>query len=136
MYQCNTNNHASFHLWWKENLLNHQRVSKYHQHDCLKSFLSLIISLITALIVKHSHTFAGTYTFYLCEKSILDQTWNILNTKFGSQWKDRERSYRERQILAYFCKLVARILVFKTVLKVLELWKLSNKLNLKRSGAS
>ena len=29
-----TNNHASFHLWWKENLVKHQKVSKYCDHDC------------------------------------------------------------------------------------------------------
>ena len=29
-----TNNHVSFHLWGKENLLNHQKVSKYYEHDC------------------------------------------------------------------------------------------------------
>ena len=28
-----TNNHASFHLWWKENLLNYQKVSKYNVHS-------------------------------------------------------------------------------------------------------
>ena len=29
-----TNNHTSFHLWWKENLVRHQKVSKYYDHDC------------------------------------------------------------------------------------------------------
>ena len=29
-----TNNHASFHLWWKENLLKYQKVSKYYVHNC------------------------------------------------------------------------------------------------------
>ena len=28
------NNHASFHLWLKENLFKHQRVSKYYESDC------------------------------------------------------------------------------------------------------
>ena len=23
-----------FHLWWKENLLNNQKISKYYEHDC------------------------------------------------------------------------------------------------------
>ena len=32
LYQF-SNNHALFHLWWKENLLNHQNVSKYYEHD-------------------------------------------------------------------------------------------------------
>ena len=29
-----TNNHGSFHLWWKENLVKYQKVSKYYVHDC------------------------------------------------------------------------------------------------------
>ena len=29
-----TNNHASFHLWWKENLVKYQKVSKYYVHHC------------------------------------------------------------------------------------------------------
>ena len=29
-----SNNRASFHLRWKENLLKHQKVSKYYENDC------------------------------------------------------------------------------------------------------
>ena len=29
IYQFITNNHALFHLWWKENLLNHQKFSEF-----------------------------------------------------------------------------------------------------------
>ena len=43
-------------------------------------------------------------------KSVLDQTWKALCTKFGPHWKGRESSYQVRQILALFCKLVALIL--------------------------
>ena len=32
-----SNNHALFHLWWKENLVKHQKVSKYYENGC--SFL-------------------------------------------------------------------------------------------------
>ena len=28
-----SNNRASFHLWWKKNLVKHQRVSKYYEND-------------------------------------------------------------------------------------------------------
>ena len=28
------NNRASFHLWWKENLVKHQKVLKYYENDC------------------------------------------------------------------------------------------------------
>ena len=43
-YQFITNNHASFPLTWKENLLKHQQVSKFFYHDCLQVFLLLFIS--------------------------------------------------------------------------------------------
>ena len=29
-----SNNRTSFHLWWNENLVKHQKVSKYHKTDC------------------------------------------------------------------------------------------------------
>ena len=29
-----SSNHASFHLWWKKNLLKHQKVSKYYESGC------------------------------------------------------------------------------------------------------
>ena len=29
-----TDNHDSFHFWWKENLIKHQKVSKYYDQDC------------------------------------------------------------------------------------------------------
>ena len=29
-----SNNHPSFHLWWKENLVNHLRGAKYYETDC------------------------------------------------------------------------------------------------------
>ena len=29
-----TNNRTSFHLWWKENLVKHWKVSKYYETDC------------------------------------------------------------------------------------------------------
>ena len=59
-----TNNHASFQLRWKENLLTYQNVSKYYEHRCLQNFLSLFISLLTALIVKKSNILAGIYFIF------------------------------------------------------------------------
>ena len=29
-----SNNRASFHLWWNENLVRYQKISKYYQNDC------------------------------------------------------------------------------------------------------
>ena len=30
-----------FHLWWKENLVKHQKVSKYYENDYLQNFILL-----------------------------------------------------------------------------------------------
>ena len=50
-----SNFRASFHLWWKENLLKHQRFSKYYKNDCLQNFLLHYMSLLRAKFVKSSH---------------------------------------------------------------------------------
>ena len=55
---------TSFHFWWKENLFNHQKFSKYNEHDCLEN-LCLFMSLLTALIVKSIHICAGIYFVFL-----------------------------------------------------------------------
>ena len=49
------NNRASFHLWRKENLVKHQKVSKYYETDCLQNFLFFCMFLLTTKIVKNSH---------------------------------------------------------------------------------
>ena len=37
------NSHALFHLLLEENLVEHQKVSKYYDHDCLQSFVLLLM---------------------------------------------------------------------------------------------
>ena len=64
--------------------------------------LSFLFMFLTAVTFKKSDIFAGIYTLYLSEKRILEQTWQILNTKFASQWKDWKSSYQERHISALF----------------------------------
>ena len=60
-----SNNRPSFHLWRKENLVKHEKVSKYYENDCLQNFLSLFMSLLTAKFVRNSHTDARIYFFFL-----------------------------------------------------------------------
>ena len=50
-----SNNRAFFHLWRKENLVKHQRVSKHYENDCLKNFLLHYMSLLTAKFFENSH---------------------------------------------------------------------------------
>ena len=37
-----SNNHPSFHLWWKENLVKHQKLSKYYETDCRTGLFTYI----------------------------------------------------------------------------------------------
>ena len=49
IYQFITDTHASFHLRWKENLLNHQIISKYYEHDW--STLELIMLFLAYILI-------------------------------------------------------------------------------------
>ena len=46
---------------------------------------------------------------------MLKQTWHSFNTKFQTQWKDRESSYHVRIILGLFCHSIALILGLNSV---------------------
>ena len=103
-----SNNHPSFHSWWKENLVKHRKVSKYYETDCLQNIILLFMLLLTTSFVNSSHIKAIIVFIFL--KNVLKQTWNSFNTKFQTQWKDRESSYQVRGILGSFCHLIALIL--------------------------
>ena len=64
-----SNNRPSFHLWWKEKLVKHQKVSKYYETDC-----RLIITS-GATVVQKNRPF---YLFNLVlEKASLYATRNV-----------------------------------------------------------
>ena len=98
-----TNNHTSFYLWWKENRVKHQDLSKYYDHECLKNFLLLFMSLITALLLK-IHTISQN--LLNLSKNALDQTWKSFYTSFGAHWKVQKSGYQAGQVLALFYKLI------------------------------
>ena len=108
-----SNNRPSFHFRWKENLVKHQKVSKYYENDCLPNFLLLFLFLLTAKFVKNYHIWAKLCVIFL--KSALKQNWKSFNTKFQPQWKPRKSSYQVNQILALVCYLIALILGSKSV---------------------
>ena len=60
-----SNNRILLHLRRKENLIKHQKVSKYYENICLQNFLFLCMSLLKALIVKNNHIETKTYFFFL-----------------------------------------------------------------------
>ena len=89
------------------------------------------MSLLTALILKNSHIFGGTYFIFL-KKNIRDKTWKAFSIKYGPQWKNQESSSQVRHMLVLFYNLVAFMLLNSNF--VIELLKLSIKWNLKGSG--
>ena len=59
-----TYNHDSFHLWWKENFVKHQKVSKYYGQDCsflskrteeLIMFIFQVLNLISLLLPRNGN---------------------------------------------------------------------------------
>ena len=80
IYQFIANNNASFHWWWKENLLSHQKVSKYYKCDCLQNFPLLFMSLLATLIVKKVIFWLEftLYFFWPNLKSFQYQIWTSL----------------------------------------------------------
>ena len=86
-----TNNHDSVHLCWKQNLVKHQKVSKYYVHDCPPIFFLLFMFSKTALIVNNSLILAAIYFIFL--KIFLHQTLESFDSECGPQWKDWSSSY-------------------------------------------
>ena len=58
-------NHDLFHFWGKENLVKHQKVSKYYGQDCLKNFTLQFMTLLRAAVFKTSHFFVEIYFIFL-----------------------------------------------------------------------
>ena len=56
----------------KDNLAKNQKVSKYHENDCLKSFLLLFMPLLITKFVKKSTIWAKNYFIFL--KNVLKQS--------------------------------------------------------------
>ena len=54
-----TSNDALFHLWLKENFVEHQNISKFCDHDYMQIFSLLLMSLLLPPIIKYSHILAG-----------------------------------------------------------------------------
>ena len=95
-----TNNHASFHLWWKENLVKYQKISKYLK---ISQKISLhLVNLKAWASRKHFTTFLFnvmlTYRWLIiwvkvvvlfhCHLCLYDLTYNLLLTVSSSTLPD------------------------------------------------
>ena len=56
-----TNNHDSFQLWWKENFIKHEKVSKYYGQDCNVPCCSVLCSNVLCSNVLYSHVLCSTF---------------------------------------------------------------------------
>ena len=63
-------------------LVKHQKVPQYYFHDCLKNFILLFMSLLTAPVVKNSYIYARIYLIFIKSSS----------AKFQPQEKDGNSS--------------------------------------------
>ena len=75
-----TNNHDSFHLWWKEHLAKHQKVQKYYDQDCSYINLSDVFHLYSRLCeVRNSRV---TKSSYETELHKMTSHFELLTRKF------------------------------------------------------
>ena len=92
-----TDNHALFLLWSKENLLNHQKVSKYCKKDCMQNICWVLMSLLTALVVRNSHILEIILffkkTFYTKLKKCSISNWK--RSRKRSEKRKVERSLKQ-----------------------------------------
>ena len=102
-------NRLSVHLWWKENLVKHWKISEYYKTDGLKNFPLLFIFFINNYFFQNSHIKARILFIFL--KNILKQTGIRFNTKFQAPLKDRKSSNHVREILGFFDLLIALPLI-------------------------
>ena len=123
-----SNNLWSFQLWANENLAKDRKVLKYYKTDSLQNIILLFIFLLTTNFAEASHSYARI--FFILIKTVVNQTWNAFNIKFGRQWKDRKRSYRVSEAFAHFCNLIAPNFGLNSV-KSLRVSKIVTKNNFK-----
>ena len=76
-----SNNHTSFHLWGKKNLVKHRKVSKHYETVCLQNLLLLFKFVLTAKLAKSIHIYAIIFFIFL-KKIILIQNFK-LSEKIG-----------------------------------------------------
>ena len=106
-------NRASFNLWWKENLVKHEKVPKYYKTDFLQNFLFFFMFLLTTKFVKNSHFWGIGFFIFL--QNVLKETWISFYTKFAPQWNHQKSGYQVREVLELFCHLIALIIALKSI---------------------
>ena len=79
-----SNNRALFHWWWKENLVKHQKVSKYYENGCKSKNVEKHTQRIETKIFSKNFcnwNLFGIYHHCVCQCSVMFQGINIENNK-------------------------------------------------------
>ena len=127
-----SNNRASFCLWWNENLLKHQRVSKYYENDCcFNTFCQCLCKyhlflhkqwsylyrynkflLFLNILVLHNHTEIHTLQFYsdLILRNLNKQAYSLIFEFFSFVLKLKFLMWAAYSVLSR--KLVTCFLTF------------------------
>ena len=112
---CITNNHASFRLWWKENLVKYQEVSKYYVHDCRLWHMRHAIT----------HTCLSTHLKH-AKKSMQKKACLVLFKKLQGVWQIA-RLKQQRFLSFTFCittKILRENHVYLFFISLVKWWKL------------
>ena len=105
-------------------LVKHQKVPQYYFHDCLKNFILLFMSLLTAPVVKNSYIYAIIYLIFI--KNVLKNSSSA--KKFFKSLPVLNFNLRKkmeiavRKILAPFYNLVALMLGWNCVKGLRVTW--------------
>ena len=108
-------------------------VSKYYDPECLQNFLLIFVSLLTAPVVK-TVIFWLSFTLSFLQNA-LDQTSRLSIPNLDLRKKVGKVVINKCKFYHFFANQLLYF-QFQTVLNILELPKLSNKVSLKRPGAS
>ena len=82
------NNRASFHSWWKENLIKHQKVSKYYENNWRSCFCVLLTDLSQTICWKTNFKWCWNFIWetHLWYLRIRKQRSNLRNN--CSSWRN------------------------------------------------
>ena len=69
IYQFINNNHASLDLWWKENLVNIQKLTKYYVHNCRQDIFKGTLSGLRYFLETESPLKIMKNAFFFTAKS-------------------------------------------------------------------
>ena len=108
-----SNNHTSLHLWWKENLVKHQTVSKYFKSDC--STKTTILKKFEFHLNFFTLTLWTDNSLYFNISKFLPQPKSIYITFENSKWKGFLIKHE------IFCSLIHSTYIFS---KVITSWQL------------